>query len=681
MGILIVLVVLEAIALAGLGYRLYTVKKNTAAILENAQEVAKKNIEIEDVAVKGDKQMVALAETVNLIKLNLLAFVESTKGNVITLMDAIDVLSDATKATEHGAEQTSQSIELVSKKSFEQFEDVRDNLELIESNNNQLIQIDSSMKTIQRNLRDTVDNCNTGVSNLTKYEANMGIIQDNLKQCVTILGEFNQQISKVNSIGEIVVGISDELQLLALNASIEAARAGEAGRGFTVVSSEMGAMSEQTKDNMNEITGILGRIVESSQLVTQSINECHKAFTQSTDLFAEVSDSFKEISEQSNGMNNRMEDMTSKYNMIAENSNRSKVKAEGILAASSVISDNTKEVVSISQETTQESNRMTSHVDALEDMLTLIRNLVKQFKAGAVPTENNRSQTVKIAFFSKLDNYFWFSIRRGVLYAQKELRDNNVEITYFPYKDDIEEKNFPLDVNTCINEQYDAIIYPGFLTLANKQLSNAARVGIKIFTYNCDCDSSIGRISCYEPDQEEAGIMAADAVAKAIHKSGNVAIVLGDKTMAVNKIRYDSFCKRIADKYKDIRIVETIEVTYNGQQTYAKEVDLLKRRPELNAIYSTTGMQTELASAIVDTGNKGKVKAVVFDHNDDIFRYISEGVIAAAIDHDPFSQGHDPIIYMYNHIVDGFELPRDRMKCKASVVDSDNIAERVSTSK
>ena len=73
-----------------------------------------------------------------------------------------------------------------------------------------------------------------------------------------------------------------------------------------------------------------------------------------------------------------------------------------------------------------------------------------------------------------------------------------------------------------------------------------------------------------------------------------------------------------------------------------------------------------------------QIKAVVFDQNDEIFEYIRKGVIAAAIDHDPFSQGHDPIILMYNHIVDGLVLPKDRVKCKASVVDSDNIKERIS---
>ena len=172
--------------------------------------------------------------------------------------------------------------------------------------------------------------------------------------------------------------------------------------------------------------------------------------------------------------------------------------------------------------------------------------------------------------------------------------------------------------------------------------------------------------------------MAAKAVAKAIGKSGDVAVVMGDKAALLNRLRYNSFVDKVKASYRDIHIVDTIEVEYDDAKTYRQVVELIKKNPSIKAIYSTTGMQIQLAKAIEDTGKTGKIKAVVFDQNDEIFEYIKKGVIAAAIDHDPFSQGHDPIIYMYNHIVDGFELPPDRIKCKASVVDSDNINDRVS---
>lgn len=675
---LIVIASVETLAIILLAVLFAMQKGSVSKLAANAAEVAGKNMEVEDIKVSGGGSLGELAKNINLIKLNLRAFVESTKGNVITLTDAIGVLQGATKETQNGVGQTSESLNTVADKVSEQLALVKDNLDIIESNNGQLEEIDQAMAQIQDTLGETVGSCNEGIANLERYEAGMTQIQNNLNQCVKILDEFSAQINQVNSIGELVIDISEELQLLALNASIEAARAGEAGKGFAVVSQEMGVLSEKTKLNMDEITGILGKVTESSELVNKSIMECNDAFNASAAVFNDVSGSLRTISSQSGEIDSKMRDITDKYSRIANNSDLSKGKAEDLYSASEVISDSTRDIVAVSEQTSAEATQIADNVESLENMLSGIRNLIGQFKTGIMPTKKNRTKKVRIAFFSKLDNYFWFAIRRGVSYAEKELSDNNVEILYFPYKDDIEEKQFPDDVEKCVNEGVDAIIYPGFLTLADKQIAAGASRGVKILTYNCDCGKSIKRLSCYEPDQEEAGVMAADAAAKALGRSGNVAVILGDRTAAVNKIRYESFLNRLKSNYKDIQVVNTTEVSYNPEKTYQQELDLLKKHPEIDLVYSTTGMQIQLAKAIEDAGRRGKVKAVVFDQNDEIFNYIKKGVIAAAIDHDPFSQGHDPIIYMYNHLVDGMVLPNDRIKCKASVVDSDNIADRIS---
>lgn len=674
----LIVAIVEALIIVGLGIVFYIDKRGIRIMLQNASEIANKNVEVDDIQIRGSKNSKALAESINLLKKNMLAFIESTKGNVIVLSDAIDLLSQATKANEAGSEQTNESICVVAQKAAEQLELVKNNLDLIEENDRQLEIIDSSMQTTKRTLNESTESCSDGMTRLEHYETDMNRIAGSLKQSRDILSEFNEKIDEVNTLGDLVVSVSEDMSLLALNASIEAARAGENGKGFAVVAQQMAVMSEKTKENMDAITDILKKVIDSSKQVNDIILACNDTFEASSEVFQGVSTSFRRINTQSQKINSMMSDMIAKHSVIADNSNASREKAENVFSASGVISNNTQEIVSISQETSAQSAQMTENVASLEQMLVSLRKLVKQFKTGVVPVEKNPSRTLKIAFFSKLDNYFWYAIRRGVLYAKKELAQNNVEIIYYPYEDDIQESQFPVDVKKCINEKVDAIIYPGFINKADRELAQAVSAGVRIFTYNCDCPKYIKRISCYEPDQREAGEMAAKAVAKTLNRKGNVAIVLGDRQASVNADRYDSFVNYVRTNYKELRIVDTIEVTYNAEKTYQQVVELIRKNPELQAIYSTTGMQIQLAKAIEDTGNTGKIRAVVFDQNDEIFQYIRKGVIAAAIDHDPFSQGHDPIIYMYNHLVAGVSLPETRIKCKASVVDFDNVNERVS---
>ena len=88
-------------------------------------------------------------------------------------------------------------------------------------------------------------------------------------------------------------------------------------------------------------------------------------------------------------------------------------------------------------------------------------------------------------------------------------------------------------------------------------------------------------------------------------------------------------------------------------------------------MYITNGTPLPVARAIEESGRK--IKLVMFDHSQKIFEYIKKGIIVAAIGQDPFGQGHDPIIWMYNSIVTGEQLPNEIMKCRSNVVDHNNV--------
>lgn len=74
--------------------------------------------------------------------------------------------------------------------------------------------------------------------------------------------ELDESIKEVESIIATILGISQQTNLLSLNASIEAARAGEAGKGFAVVADEIRNLSDETKAATEQIANIIGRLTE-----------------------------------------------------------------------------------------------------------------------------------------------------------------------------------------------------------------------------------------------------------------------------------------------------------------------------------------------------------------------------------------------------------------------------------
>ena len=684
-NVLIAAIVIEAIVILALLFIIIKSNKSNKKIMKNAGQIVKGKLDVDDIDVSGkENNSVVLAKSFNSIKNNLLVFIESTKSNVVILSDFIDTLSSSVNAMKDGNMHVAEGITDVAGKAAEQLELVKQNLALIEENGCALNDAEESMDNIRDMLKETIGISKTGMNNLVAYERDMDKVTEDLKSVDVILSKFNDGIKQIEEVSDFITGISSQLRLLAFNASIEAARAGQAGKGFSVVADEMSEMSLKTKEGIDTINSIVEDIIEGSRQVNESVKNCESAFTQSKSAFTQVNKSFRAINKKASSINESMKEISNKFVVISDNSDATIEKVNDIFDASKAISSNTEDIASTSEESAAEAFQIGENVNSLKDMLSSIQNLLKQFDTAVVPVAKRSTNRLRIRFYSMLDNDFWYGIRRGVFYAQRELAAKNTDVEFRPFLPGISDLDDAVraEIQGCIDDKVDGIVIPGFLGAANEYLKRAISEGIKVITYNCDCSREVHRLACFQPDNYEAGVSAAKSMDKLLGGEGNIVVMTGPDKVGGFVERKNGFVDAIS-KIKGIKIVSEILTTDSFDEdgnsigyyddTYAKTVELLKSRNDINAIFITTGAPIAVAKAIEDTGNTNSVRVIVFDHSPEIFSYIKKDIIAAAIGQDAFGQGHDPVVWMHNHIVTGDPLPGEFITCRSSVVDKTNV--------
>lgn len=144
-------------------------------------------------------------------------------------------------------------------------------IEQVSSASRSLSEQGQAISSAADNTRSLLD---SGVNAYSASRASVQNLGDNIQAIATDIEQLKQRSAQIGSVLDVIGGIAEQTNLLALNAAIEAARAGEQGRGFAVVADEVRALAHRTQESTVEIQQTVSDLQSSASHAVSAISDC-----------------------------------------------------------------------------------------------------------------------------------------------------------------------------------------------------------------------------------------------------------------------------------------------------------------------------------------------------------------------------------------------------------------------
>lgn len=207
--------------------------------------------------------------------------IEDINGGLNKLNEVSRITQNAMQEVSAGAADTADAVQ----RQIRQTEAIQSKVE----------RVSNAAKGITENMQQTMNALDEGNKNVELLVAKADDSVHNGEEVAGKLQNLDKYMKEMNSIVELIGGITSQTSLLALNASIEAARAGEAGRGFSVVASEISDMAAQTKGATQNITELIhnvsaaiNEVVNVVYQMIEGINEERRSTGRTADSFGVI---------------------------------------------------------------------------------------------------------------------------------------------------------------------------------------------------------------------------------------------------------------------------------------------------------------------------------------------------------------------------------------------------------
>ncbi len=377
--LLVVNIIVAAVSL-GIGFFISRrIAKPIQQITVAADEIAKGNLNYEDLDIKNSDETGQVAHAFTIMKTNLRQLVQQ----IASTTEQVAASSEELTA---GAEQSAQATEQVAIIITEVADGARKQVNAIEATAAVVEQMSEGIQQAAVNAGEVAvmadkatDTANAGGHAVDAAINQMVSIEKTVASSAAVVTKLGERSKEIGQIVDTISGIAGQTNLLALNAAIEAARAGEQGRGFAVVAEEVRKLAEQSQDAAKQIATLIMEIQADTANSVSAINDGSREVKLGGEVVNTAGKAFKEIVALVGEVSSQVREISASIQQISVKTQQIVTSVVDIEQISKGAADQTQSISAATEETSASMEEITSASRALAIMAEGLQTAVKKF--------------------------------------------------------------------------------------------------------------------------------------------------------------------------------------------------------------------------------------------------------------------------------------------------------------
>lgn len=376
------LIIAFIVVLAVLGYLFLRARiiKPVKLVSSEVCKVADGDLTIDDIKINVNDEIGDLASAFNIMKANLKKLVEQVKTDSEKLAVSSKQLFQNTGETEKSIQELVLSINNIAAGASNSAQVGAETSKGVEEAAIGIQRIAESASLVSEHSSDSSQEALLGNEAIQKAITQMRSITESVNNSTVIVQNLGERTKEIGTIIGAITGISEQTNLLALNAAIEAARAGEHGKGFAVVADEVRKLAEQSKESANQIVEVLKEIQdETEEGIGSMVRVTHEVASGET-VINQAGESFKKIVESVQSVAEQIQEVSAASEEISASSEEVTAAVEEMSNLAKQVSDATAAMREDTEQQLASMQEVSSAAGILSKLAQDLRENVKIFK-------------------------------------------------------------------------------------------------------------------------------------------------------------------------------------------------------------------------------------------------------------------------------------------------------------